>query len=83
MFNKKFWEELIAYFTRYDKNLMENGESNYSYILRVFVAVVTWLPSRCLATIGDTHTDTQTDGRDFWSMPLRWAQLPWYTYQVS
>jgi hypothetical protein len=24
----------------------------------VFVTAVTFLPSRCLATIGDTHTDT-------------------------
>jgi hypothetical protein len=31
----------------------------------------------------DTHTDTQTDGRDLWSTQLRWAQFPWYTYQVS
>jgi hypothetical protein len=22
----------------------------------------------------DIHTDTQTDGRDLWSMPLRWAR---------
>jgi hypothetical protein len=25
----------------------------------------------------------QTDGRDLWSTPLGWPQLPWYTYQVS
>jgi hypothetical protein len=31
---------------------------------------------------GDTHTDTQTDGRDLRSMSLRWVQLPWYTYQI-
>jgi hypothetical protein len=31
----------------------------------------------------DTHTDTQTDGRDLWSTPMRWVQLPWYTHQVS
>jgi hypothetical protein len=24
----------------------------------------------------DTHIDTQTDGRDLWSMPWRWAQVP-------
>jgi hypothetical protein len=46
-------------------------------LLRVFVAAITFLPSRCLATIGeiftvllpgnvsgDTNIDTQTDGRD-------------------
>jgi hypothetical protein len=32
---------------------------------------------------GDAQTNTQTDGRDTLITPLRWAQLPWYTYQVS
>jgi hypothetical protein len=32
-------------------------------LLCVFVAVVTFLPSQCLATIGDAHTDTETNGR--------------------
>jgi hypothetical protein len=28
--------------------------------------------------------DTQkTDGRDLWIAPLRWVQVPWYTFQVS
>jgi hypothetical protein len=31
----------------------------------------------------DTHTDTQTDGRDLWSSPLKCAQVSLYTYQVS
>jgi hypothetical protein len=31
----------------------------------------------------DAQTDTQTDGRDFWSTPLRWAQVPWYIYIPS
>jgi hypothetical protein len=26
---------------------------------------------------------TETDGRDILIRPLRWAQVPWYTYQVS
>jgi hypothetical protein len=30
-----------------------------------------------------THTDTESDGRDLWSTPFRWAQVSWYTYQVS
>jgi hypothetical protein len=33
-------------------------------LLLVFVAVVTCLLSRCLATIGGIHIQTQTDGRD-------------------
>jgi hypothetical protein len=32
---------------------------------------------------GDAYTDTQTNGRDLWSMPLRKIPLPWYMYQVS
>jgi hypothetical protein len=40
-------------------------------------------PSRYLATMGGIHIDTRTDGRDFLISPLRWAQVPWYTYQVS
>jgi hypothetical protein len=31
----------------------------------------------------DTRTGTQIDGRGLWSTSLRWAQVPWYTYQVS
>jgi hypothetical protein len=50
---------------------IENDASNnYSTFACVFVAAVTFSLSRCLATIGDTHTDTQTDGRDFLNMPL-------------
>jgi hypothetical protein len=29
------------------------------------------------------NIQTQTDGRDLWSAPLRWSQVLWYTYQVS
>jgi hypothetical protein len=43
----------------------ENDGSNKSSIVAcVFVAAVTFFPSRCLTSIGDTHTDTQTDARD-------------------
>jgi hypothetical protein len=52
MTNNKFWEELIAYFPWYDTGHIENDASNNSSILGwVFVTVVTFLPSRCLATI--------------------------------
>jgi hypothetical protein len=65
------------------------------FLLCVFVAVRTCLPSRCLAMKGGIHfaeplssndrrdTHTQTDGRDLGSRPMRWAQVPWYTYQIS
>jgi hypothetical protein len=59
--NKKFWEELIPYFPWYDTDRIENDASNNSSIVAcVFVATVTFSPSRCLATIrGYTcrHTD--------------------------
>jgi hypothetical protein len=49
---KKFWEELIAYFPSYEKGNIENDASNSSSIVAcVFVTVVTFLPSRCLAMI--------------------------------
>jgi hypothetical protein len=35
--------------------------NNYSIVARVFVAAVMFLIIRCVATIGDTHADTQTD----------------------
>jgi hypothetical protein len=52
--NKKFWKELIDYFPWYDTARIENDASNNSYIVAcVFVTTVTFLPSRCLATIGE------------------------------
>jgi hypothetical protein len=58
--DKKFWEELIAYFPLYDTGHIENYASNISSIVAcVFVTAVTFLPSCCLATIGDTHAHTE------------------------
>jgi hypothetical protein len=52
-YNKKLWEELIAYFPSYDTDRIENDVSNnYSIVACVFVTAVTFLLSRCLATIG-------------------------------
>jgi hypothetical protein len=78
----------------FDKDRTENDTSNNSSTVALFVATGTCLPSRCLAKKGrihfterlpsndrrDTHTDTQTDGRDLWSTPLRWAKVPLYIY---
>jgi hypothetical protein len=51
--NKKFWEELIAYFPWYDTDCIENGASNTASIVAcIFIAVVTFLMSYCLATVG-------------------------------
>jgi hypothetical protein len=50
--NKKFWEELIAYFPWCDTGHIENDASNNSSIVAcLFVTAVTFLPKRCLATI--------------------------------
>jgi hypothetical protein len=81
LLNKKFWEDLVAYFPWHDTDCIEDCVSNNSSITAcVFVAAVKFLPSRCLATIGGY---TQTTEMDLWSTPLRWAQVPWYTYRVS
>jgi hypothetical protein len=50
--NNKFREELIAYFPWYNTSHIENDASNNSSVVAcVFVIAVTFLPSRCLATI--------------------------------
>jgi hypothetical protein len=51
---EKFWKELVPYFPWYDTGHIGNDESNnYSIIACVFVTAVTFLLSRCLATIGE------------------------------
>jgi hypothetical protein len=68
--NKNFWEEPIAYFPSYNTYRIENYVFNNSSIVPcVFVVAVKFIPSRCLATIRDTVT--QTDGRDLWITQLR------------
>jgi hypothetical protein len=60
------WEELIASFLFYDTDRIDNDAPNKSYIAGVFVAAATFftyqLPGK--EGCGDTHADTQTDGRD-------------------
>jgi hypothetical protein len=55
----------------WDTDRIENEASNNSIIARVFVAAGRCLPTSCLATTGNTHRDTQRDGRDLWSTPFR------------
>jgi hypothetical protein len=56
--NRKFWEELIAYFPSYDMGHIENDVSNNSSnVACVFVTAVTILPSSCVATIGGFFTE--------------------------
>jgi hypothetical protein len=64
--NKKFWEQLIDYvpFIQHEPHRKQTSLT-IPLLLRVFVAAVTFLASRCLATIGrNTHTSTKTGGRD-------------------
>jgi hypothetical protein len=77
----KLANKKIACFPWYNMDHIENDAYKYSIIACVFVAAVTFLPSRCLTNDRDTHIDTRTDGRDLWRTPLRWAQV--YTYKVS
>jgi hypothetical protein len=81
--NKKLWQELFAYFPSVRHATYKNHTFNNYSIVCVFVAPVTFLPSRCLATISDTHIDIQIDGRHLWSTPLRQTQVPWHIYKVS
>jgi hypothetical protein len=61
--NKKFWEKLINFFPWYDTDCTEDDLSNNSSITAyVFVAVVTFLLSCCLAMKGDTHTERLMGG---------------------
>jgi hypothetical protein len=47
--NKKYWEELIAYFPWYATGHIENDAlNNFSILACVFVTAVTFLPSRCI-----------------------------------
>jgi hypothetical protein len=56
--SKKFWEERIAYFPSHDTDRIEYDASNNSFIFAcVFLAAVTFLLSRCLATIGGIFTE--------------------------
>jgi hypothetical protein len=82
---KKFWEELIAYFL-----LIRHGPHIKQHVQEFFCRICI----RCRGNVFTEpspsndrgmyiHTDTHTDGRDLWSTPLRWSQVPWYTYQVS
>jgi hypothetical protein len=69
----KFLEELIAYFPWYDTDRIENYVFDNSIVACVFVTEVTFLPSRCLATIqGYTYRHT-----DWWEGFLlgRWDGL--------
>jgi hypothetical protein len=53
--NEKFWEKLMAYFL-----LIRRGPHSKRHIQKFFLAAGTCLPSRCIATVKDAQTDSQT-----------------------
>jgi hypothetical protein len=62
--NKKFWEDLVTYFSLIRR------------LQQFFFAARTCSASRCLATLRrDTYMDTQIDGRNLLSRPMRWARV--------
>jgi hypothetical protein len=91
---RSYYLETIKGYTGHPQTRASN---NSSVVACVFVASRSCLLSRWLAMNwdiqfpeqllsndkSDTYTDTQTDRTDSWSTPLIWAQVPWYTYQVS
>jgi hypothetical protein len=79
LMNKKFLKELIAYYLWYYTDRRENDAPNNSST----IACVTFLSSRCLATIvGYIYRHTYW-WKGFMKYSVRWVQVPWYTYQVS
>jgi hypothetical protein len=85
--NKNFWEELIAYFPWYDTGHIENDASNNSSIVAcVFVTVVTFLPSRCLATIGGflpSRCLATIEGIHRHTQTATWSHKPTLFWKVS
>jgi hypothetical protein len=53
----------------------KEASNSMSVVARVFFAAVTFLTSRCLVTVKDTHFSTQTDGRDLLSTSFRRNQV--------
>jgi hypothetical protein len=76
---KKFWDELIIYFP-----LIWPGLNRKWHVKQFFSCCM------CICCCCNIFTEpspsnnrrVQTDGRDFWSMQLTWAQVPWYTVKL-
>jgi hypothetical protein len=82
VYNTKFSEALIACFPLMRHG--SHGKKKILLLLRVFICCggnvfIEPLPSNQRKI----NTVTQTHGRDLWSTPLRWTQVPCYKYQVS
>jgi hypothetical protein len=83
--NKELWAELITYFP-----LIRHGPNTKRRLQQFLHCCVC---TRCRGNVftepllindrRETHTDTEADERDLWSTQLRWAQMPWCTYQIS
>jgi hypothetical protein len=55
------------------KSLSPDASNISAIIAYVFVAAVTFLPGRCLSTIGGYTCSTKNDGRDLRITPFRWG----------
>jgi hypothetical protein len=80
---KNFWEELIAFFPSTLHRQHRKGRLKKFFYCCVCIHYHGNVSRRLEMICWDTRTDTQTDGRNLWSTPLRWAQVPWYTLQLS
>jgi hypothetical protein len=71
-----------------DSPLIRRGPYRWRRLL-FFYCCVHWLPrERVYRAVSQQqyagiHIQIHTDERDLWNTPLRWAQVPWHTYQVS
>jgi hypothetical protein len=75
--NKKFWKVLIVSFP-----LIRHGPhrkrrvQQFSYCYTCIICRGNVFTEPLPSNNRGIHTQTQTDGRDLWSAPLKWAQAP-------
>jgi hypothetical protein len=82
--NKKFWKELRTYFLLISHEPHRKWRTQHFFYCCVCIHRCGNVSTELLPSNNrGLHIHTQTDGRDLWSTLLRWAQVPWYTYQVS
>jgi hypothetical protein len=67
-------------FPSYDMDHTENDMSINSVVARIHCSGSMFTEPLASNGMKNTHTDTQTVGRDLLSTPVRWVQALWYTY---
>jgi hypothetical protein len=71
---------MFPYFPWYDTDPIQNdNSSNSSIVACVFVAIVMFLSSRCLATIVGNTYGHKVWWKGFMNWSLKWTQVPWHT----